>query len=123
MEYLLLIYTPTDAPAREGEDAEAMFAEFGRYTQDLQESGAMVGGDPLQPPAMATTVRVENGETLTTDGPFAETKEWLGGYYKIDVESLDEALEWAAKIPSVKHGDRIEVRPVMPLPADSATGA
>jgi hypothetical protein len=65
----------------------------------------------------------ENGETLTTDGPFAETKEWLGGYYKIDVESLDEALEWAAKIPSVKHGDRVEVRPVMSLPADYATGS
>jgi hypothetical protein len=122
MEYLLLIYTPADAPAREGPEAQAMFEEFGRYTQSIQEAGAMVGGDPLQPPEMATTVRVENGETLTTDGPFAETKEWLGGYYKIDVESLDEALEWAAKIPSVKYGDRIEVRPVMPLPADYPTG-
>ena len=123
MEYLLLIYTPSDAPPRSEDEGQAMFAEFGRYTQSLQESGAMVGGDPLQPPQMATTVRSENGETLTTDGPFAETTEWLGGYYKIDVESLDEALEWAAKIPSVKHGDRIEVRPVMQVPADYATGA
>ena len=121
MEYLLLIYTPTDAPAREGDDAQAMFAEFGRYTQSIQEAGAMVGGDPLQPPEMATTVRSENGEILTTDGPFAETKEWLGGYYKIDVETLDEALDWAGRIPSVKYGDRVEVRPVMPLPADYAS--
>ena len=120
MEYVLLIYTPTDAPAREGGDAEAMFAEFGAYTKRLQESGAMVGGDPLQPPQMATTVHSENGELLTTDGPFAETKEWLGGFYKIDVESLDEALDWAGQIPSVKYGDRIEVRPVMPVPADYA---
>jgi hypothetical protein len=121
MEYLLLIYTPADRPSREGAEAEAMFAEFGRYTQSLQESGAMVGGDPLQPPEMATTVRSENGEILTIDGPFAETKEWLGGYYKIDVGTLDEALEWAGRIPSVEYGDRIEVRPVMPVP-DRAAG-
>ena len=123
MEYLLLIYTPTDRPAREDADAEAMFAEFGRYTQAIQEAGAMVGGDPLQPPDMATTVRLEDGELLTTDGPFAETKEWLGGYYKIDVDTLDEALEWAGRVPSVRYGDRIEVRPVMPLPADYASSS
>jgi hypothetical protein len=122
MEYMLLIYTPTDTPSREGEEAQAMFAEFGRYTQSIQEAGAMVGGDPLQPPDMATTVRSEDGEILTTDGPYAETKEWLGGYYKIDVESLDEALEWAGRIPSLRYGDRVEVRPVMPVSADYATG-
>jgi hypothetical protein len=118
MEYLLLIYTPADAPAREGDDAQAMFAEFGRYTQSLVDAGALVAGDPLQPPETATTVRASGGETLTTDGPFAETKEWLSGYYKIDVESLDDAIEWAAKIPSVAHGGAIEVRPVLPVPAE-----
>jgi hypothetical protein len=121
MEYMLLIYRPTDAPAQSEEEAQAMFAEFGRYTQSLQDAGALVGGDPLQPPETATTVRAQGGETLTTDGPFAETKEWLGGYYKIDVDSLDEALEWAAKVPSVPHGGSIEVRPVTPVPADHPT--
>jgi hypothetical protein len=95
-----------------------MFAEFARYTQSLLDAGALVGGDPLQPPEAATTVRAQAGETLITDGPFAETKEWLSGYYKIDVESLDEALEWAAKIPTVPHGGTVEVRPVTPVPAD-----
>jgi len=72
----------------------------------------MVAGDALQPTSTATSVRVRDGETLTTDGPFAETKEVLGGYYLIDVETLDEALEWAAKIPGAGHGT-IEVRPVV----------
>jgi hypothetical protein len=119
MEYMLLIYTPGVAQKLGDEELQAMFAEFGKYSQSLRDSGAFVAGDPLQPPQAATTVQVEGDETLTTDGPFAETKEWLGGYYKIDVESLDEALEWAAKIPSVKYGDKIEVRPVMPIAADS----
>jgi hypothetical protein len=83
-----------------------------QYTQDLQESGAMVGGDALQGLDTATTVRVRETETLVTDGPFAETKEMLGGYYLIDVPDLDAALAWAAKIPSVGYGS-VEVRPVM----------
>jgi hypothetical protein len=123
MEYMLLIYTPGVAQKLSDEEREAMFAEFGKYSQSLRDSGAFVAGDPLQPPDVATTVRAEGGETLTTDGPFAETKEWLGGYYKVDVESLDEALDWAGKIPSVKYGDKIEVRPVMPIPADSPAGS
>ena len=121
MEYMLLIYAPTGEPRGVEEDSDAMFAAFGRYTQSLAESGALVGSDPLQPTETATTVRVKDGETLTTDGPFAETKEWLGGYYKIQVESLDEALEWAAKIPSLERGGSVEVRPVMPVPADYPT--
>jgi hypothetical protein len=121
MEYMLLIYRPAEAPDWTEEENQAMFAEFGRYTQGLVDAGALVGGDPLQPPESATTVRVQGGETLTTDGPFAETKEWLSGYYKIDVESLDEALEWAAKIPTVPHGGSVEVRPVTPVPADFPT--
>ena len=72
----------------------------------------MVAGDALQPITTATSIRVRDGETLTTDGPFAETKEVLGGYYLIDVDTIDEALDWAAKIPGAKHGT-IEVRPVV----------
>ena len=121
MEYMLLIYVPSDAPEGTQEDRDAMFAEFGKYTQSLDQAGALIVSDPLQPPETATTVRAQGSETLTTDGPFAETKEWLGGYYKIEVDSLDEALEWAARIPSVKQGGSVEVRPVMPVPADYPT--
>ena len=77
----------------------------------LRDSGAFVAGDPLQPSATATTVKLRNGERLVTDGPYAETKEQLAGYYLIDVPTLDEALEWGARIPSARLGT-IEVRPV-----------
>jgi hypothetical protein len=117
MEYMLLINVEGPPGSGSDEDREAMGAEFGRYTQELIDAGAMAGGDALEPPTTATTVRVQGGDTLTTDGPFAETKEWLAGYYKIDVDSLDDAIEWAARIPTVKHGGSIEVRPVMPQPA------
>jgi hypothetical protein len=75
----------------------------------------MVDAAPLQPPETATTVRLRNGERLVTDGPFAETKEWLSGFYPFNCKSLDEALDWAAKIPGARHGS-IEVRPVMEIP-------
>jgi hypothetical protein len=118
MEYMLLIYAP---PAREEaseEERAAMFAEYGKFTQKVQEAGALVASDPLQPAHTATTVRERDGETLTTDGPFAETKEWLGGYYKVTADSIDEAIEWASQIPAVRYGGSVEVRPVMPVPAD-----
>ena len=121
MEYMLLIYVPSDAPEGTQEDRDAMFAEFGKYTQSLDQAGALIVSDPLQPPETATTVSAQGSETVTTDGPFAETKEWLGGCYKIEVDSLDDALEWAARIPSVKQGGSVEVRPVMPVPADYPT--
>jgi hypothetical protein len=107
MQYLLLIYVPTDVSPDPSEHGAWM-----TYTQQLQESGAMVAGDALQGLDAATTVRVRDDETLVTDGPFAETKEMLGGYYLIDVADLDAALAWAAKIPSVGYGS-VEVRPVM----------
>jgi hypothetical protein len=114
MEYMLLIYVEGESdPAGPGEETAAAFA---KYSQDLVEAGAMVGGDPLQPPTTATTVRSSGGELLTSDGPFTETKEWLGGYYKIDVESLDEAIAWAGKVPSVAFGGSIEIRPLAPMP-------
>ena len=117
MEYMLLIHNAPDAADASDEDRQAMFAAFGEYTQRLQDAGALRAGDPLQPPHTATTVRSSGGETLTTDGPFAETKEVLGGYFKIEVDSLDEAIEWAGQIPSLARGDAVEVRPVMPVPS------
>ena len=85
------------------------------YTEELQSAGVLLGGEPLHGVDDATTVRVSDGQTLTTDGPFAETKETLGGYYMIDVATLDEALGWAAKMPNVGYGS-VEVRPIMELP-------
>ena len=113
MQYLLLIH---DDEAHWGDMPEdernAIYAEYGQYTEELQSRGILVGANQLQPAGTATVVHVEEGKTLTTDGPFSETKEVLGGYYLIDVDTLDEALEWAAKIPGAAHGT-IEVRPVV----------
>ncbi len=113
MQYMLLIYDEERRWAELPEEQRgSIMQEYFAYTQELVDSGAFIKGDPLQPTSTATTVRVRDGETLTTDGPFAETKEQLGGYYLIDVESLDEALEWAAKIPAARWGT-IEVRPLV----------
>jgi hypothetical protein len=91
--------------------------EYGAFTQTIVDSKEFVTGDPLQGPETATTVQVKNGKRLTTDGPFAETKEALGGYYVVDVVDLDRALELAAQIPGVaREISRVEVRPVMELP-------
>jgi hypothetical protein len=110
-QYMLLIYSPTDVE-RPAEELQAEMPRWFSYTQELQESGAMVAGDALQPVESATTVRVRDGETVISDGPFAETKEALGGYYLVDVPDLDAALAWAAKIPNVGYGS-VEVRPVV----------
>ena len=113
MQYMLLIHDDESKWGTFSADEQAAFMqEYFDYTSELRDAGAYVTGAQLQPTATATTVQVTDGETLTTDGPFAETKEQLGGYYLVDVNSLDEALEWAAKIPGAKHG-AIEVRPVM----------
>ncbi len=113
MQYMLLIYNPpgdwSSVPA--DEQKRVMDAWFA-YTDELRSAGKMVAGDALQPIETATSIRVRDGETLTTDGPFAETKEVLGGYYLIDVETLDEALEWGAKCPGAHYGT-VEVRPVV----------
>ena len=123
MQYALLIYSGEDAwAALSEEERNDLHAEYDAFTQELQSAGAMVGGERLEAVQAATTVRVRGGETLTTDGPFAETKEQLGGFYLIDVESLDEALEWAAKIPSARHG-AIEVRPIPPMEMAAAGAA
>jgi hypothetical protein len=108
MKYLLQLYIPADDASYERAPMEA----WNGYTRDLQESGALLAGDGLQGGATATTVRVRAGEQVVSDGPFAETKELLGGYYLIDVPDLDAALAWAAKVPNAPYGS-VEVRPIM----------
>jgi hypothetical protein len=121
MQYLLLIHDDESQWGAMSEDERnAVYGEYGQYTEELQSRGILVGANQLQPSSTATVIRVEDGKTLTTDGPFAETKEILGGYYLIDVESLDEALEWAAKIPSARYG-HIEVRPIVMREAEVAS--
>ena len=117
MQYMLLIYDDERVWSEMPEDERnRLMGEYFQLTEDLQKAGAFVAGDPLQPTATATTVRVRESDTLVTDGPFAETKEQLGGYYLVEAESIDEAIEWAARIPSARLGS-VEVRPVMEIPA------
>jgi hypothetical protein len=111
-QYMLLIYTPVDGPPA-GTDPEQS-AKWFEYTQALQDAGVHVAGEALQPVDSATTVRVRDGETQIIDGPFAETKEFLGGYYILDCPDLDTALGWAAKMPNIHYGTT-EVRPVLDL--------
>ena len=110
MQYLLLIYS-AESDEAEADQGGAIMAEYGAFTQGIVQSGAFKSADRLRPVADATTVRVRDGKTLTTDGPFAETREQLGGYYVVEAKDLDEAIAIAAKVPTAKHGS-IEVRPV-----------
>ncbi|TQV88156.1 YciI family protein [Aliikangiella coralliicola] len=113
MQFLCLIYeTESLMTTRSDEENGKIFQGYMSFTENVKEAGKLVTGDALQPTNTATTVRVRNGETVITDGPFAETKEQLGGYYLLECESLDEAIELAAKIPSSEYGS-IEVRPIM----------
>ena len=108
MKYMLLIYdNPANWEDVTEEQMKGLYAEYGAVSQNP----ATLSGSQLKPVETAKTVRITNGETLVTDGPFAETKEQLGGYYLIDAESLDEAIEWAGKIPFARAGT-IEIRPV-----------
>ena len=112
MQYLLLIYSgEAEESAMKPAAMQAMMADYGVFTKGIVDSGAFVGANRLRPTTDATTVRVRDGKTLTTDGPFAETREALGGYYLVEAKDLDEATAIAAKIPSAKNGS-IEVRPV-----------
>ena len=114
MRYLALIYTPEPTEPPTAEQGEQMMAEYGAFTQMTQQRGAFLGGEALQPIATATTVRVRDGKLSTTDGPFAETKEQLGGYYLLECKDLDEAVELAGKIPGARFGS-VEVRPIMEM--------
>ena len=113
---MLLIYSePGLGPEPGTPEFDAQMPRWTDFTQQLIDKGAFVAGDPLQAIETATTVRERGGRVLHTDGPFAETKEQLGGYYLIDVEDLDEALAWAARVPNVGYGS-IEVRPLVDFP-------
>lgn len=113
MQYLLLIYrSEAELNKMTPADRQAISAEYGTYTQSIVQSGHFKAGDGLQPSTTATTVRVRDGKTLTTDGPFAETREQLGGYYLVEAKDLDAAIALAARIPNARDGS-IEVRPVM----------
>ena len=105
MQYLAMIYTDDDAEGR------ATLDEYMAFSAAAGEAGVMQGGNELAPVSAATTVRVRGDETLVTDGPFAELKETLGGYFVFDCATIDEACKWAARIPGAKHG-AIEVRPI-----------
>jgi hypothetical protein len=113
MQYLLMIYR-SEAELGQMDPAERkdMTAEYGAFTQSIIQSGHFKAGDGLQPTTTATTVRVRDGKILTTDGPFAETREQLGGYYLIEAKDLDTAIGIAARIPGARAGS-IEVRPIM----------
>jgi hypothetical protein len=112
VKYMLLIYANQNDPEWENLSEEEQNAIFGEYMAVAEAPGVGVSHQ-LQPAATATTVRVDNGSTLTTDGPFAETKEELGGYYLLDADDLDAAIELAARIPAARRGGAIEVRPVV----------
>jgi hypothetical protein len=116
MKYLCLIYDEekklASMPQTEG---DAFMEEYFAFTEGIKQSGHYIGGEALQPVQTATTVRVRNGKISTTDGPFAETKEQLGGYYLIEARDLNDAIQVAAKIPSARIGT-IEVRPIMEFP-------
>jgi hypothetical protein len=113
MRYLLWIYgNEAEAMQMNKEEQDAISNEYWAYTNDIRASGVHKSGEALLPTTTATTVRVRNGATVTTDGPFAETKEQLGGYYLVNCKDLDEAIAWAAKIPGARTGS-IEVRPIM----------
>ena len=112
MQYLLMIYqNEAEYAKNDAATSQKMLSEYQAFTQSIIQSGNFKGGDRLQPTTTATTVRVRDGKTLTTDGPFAETREQLGGYYMIDAKDLDSAIAIAARIPGARIGS-IEVRPV-----------
>jgi hypothetical protein len=120
MRYALLIYvTPWDSTPEQ--DTEVMNA-YNVFTRDATTADVMRGGEALHEAKTATSVRVRNGQTLVTDGPFAETKEEFGGFYLIEAPNLDEAIKWAAKIPGAVRGT-IEVRPVVEFPHPNSAGA
>jgi hypothetical protein len=113
MKYVLTIYADERGfESATPEEMKQVMDAYDAFSKDVRDKGIFLGGEGLQPTSTATTVRVRNGETLTTDGPFAETKEQLNGFYLLDCNDLDEAIEWAAKIPGAARGS-VEVRPVL----------
>ncbi len=119
MQYVALIYSePSALESMPAEERDGIMGEYLAYSESLRQAGVYVDAAPLEGVDTATTVRVRDGKRLTTDGPFAETREVLGGYYVLECESLDEALDHAARCPGARYGT-MEVRPVMAIPARS----
>jgi hypothetical protein len=120
MQYMLLIYTePGSWESFSEEERHAMYEEYFGLSRDLHVKGKLVSSHELQPASTAVSVQVRDGGTVITDGPFAEAKEAIGGYYLIEADSRQEAVEWAERIPSARHG-RVEVRPVVERDAEEA---
>jgi hypothetical protein len=113
MKYMLLLYSAPDAgPAQGTPEAEAEMGKWFAVTEEMGKAGVMVAGEALQPVETATTLRSPDGSPVLTDGPFAETKEILGGYYLLEVPDFDTAAEWGAKMPNAPYGS-VEIRPIM----------
>jgi|TARA_B100000809_G_scaffold174368_1_gene171629 hypothetical protein len=117
MKYLLLIYdneqNNMEKMTKSPEAMEQTMDAWFKYTADLQSSGLLLAGEALQPTPTATTVRAGNPATLATDGPFAETKEQLGGFYMVEAADLDDAIEWAGNMPHIADGGTVEIQPIM----------
>jgi hypothetical protein len=117
VQYMILIYSdPAEMQQQPESEQRQMVGEYMAYSESLRQAGVYQSGEGLEPPSTATTVRVRDGKQLISDGPFAETREVLGGFYLIECESLDDALTHAAACPGARHGS-VEVRPVMQIPA------
>ena len=114
MRYMMLVYSTEGPDGLAADEAERIRSGHAKVMEEATRKGVLVGAEPLAPTGTATTVRLQNGKALVTDGPFAETKEHLAGYYIMDCENLDEAIEWAAKIPTACQGREgcIEIRPL-----------
>jgi hypothetical protein len=111
MQYMLLIYGEGSDNELDDSELRALYQEYFRLGDDLRAQNRLISSEELAPVSSATTVQVRHGDTLVTDGPFAETKETLGGYYLIEADSLDEAIDWAVRIPAARTG-KVEIRPV-----------
>lgn len=123
MKYVLLIYGPEVDPSTiSPEEVTAEMDAYESFTQHLRERQANLGGEALEPTSTATTVRVRDGQLQTTDGPYVETKEALGGFYLVEAKDLDEAIDFASRIPGAANG-AIEVRPVMEFPEEYSASA
>src|SRR5215472_6729546 len=125
MRYMMLVYSTQGPDGLGGEEAERIRAGHVKVMEESKRKGVLIGAEPQAPTATATTVRVQDGKTLVIDGPFAETKEHLAGYYIMDCENLDEAIEWAARIPTACQGGQgcIEIRPMLWQPTAADAGA
>jgi len=121
-QYMLLIYNPADAREPTPEQLQEIGSRYDAYTQTLVDAGVLVGGDALERLDTATTVRERDGQTQFTDGPFAETKEFLAGYYLLNCPDLDTALDHASRLPAVGFGGSVEVRPVWDRTGPMAAG-